>query len=194
MLHMATFADNLKRLRADARLTQLALAAASGVTQANISKYETGEAIPELSSLLKLATGLGVPLDPLVEGLDVKFDVMYQGLRVTATTEDVAVGETPTAGSPRLPDPSLDHILRGFPERPDEDGEGPHEPPSAEAVEKAHAQLRRLASELLAVSARLAARPVAVARNLEPGVHPRNARRRARTRTKHAPKPAAKRR
>lgn len=85
---MTTFADNLKRLRRAAGLTQTKLAELGGLKQGQVSLYETGSDIPELPSLLKLATGLRVTLEDLVEGLDVRFDLVYQELQASITIPD----------------------------------------------------------------------------------------------------------
>lgn len=185
---MQTFAENLKRLRKEARLTQNALAAASGVTQANISKYETGEAIPELSSLLKLAAGLEIPLEPLVEGLDVKFDAVYKGLHVSITaadTEDDA-SDPPVVGPPPT-NPSLEQIVPGYVASrsviPDE---------SPETLAPAATVLDRIMADLLTLRGRIVSGSDSVDDRRRPGSSEGPVRRgvggRGKTRTKKTPK------
>lgn len=58
-----TFARRLKALRAQAGLTQAALAERSGVAVSTIRQFEYGLREPTLGTLLKLADGLGVSLD-----------------------------------------------------------------------------------------------------------------------------------
>lgn len=180
---MPTFADNLKRLRDECKLTQVELARRAGLTQSAISRYETGEDIPEVSSLLKLATGLRLPLDPLVEGLDVKFDAVYRDLRISITSEET--GEEYGTETAELPPDVL-------PGAPDPIG-GAHEPDSQEMAAAIPA-LHRVVAELVSVVARLPHGPVAVARDLGSDVRPRAARPRPRTRPRTPSKAASKRR
>lgn len=49
----------LMQERSEAGLTQIELAKRSGIRQSNISRIEKGESIPTLSTLNKLAYGLG---------------------------------------------------------------------------------------------------------------------------------------
>lgn len=81
-----SFAQNLKRLRGGR--SQTAIAEAAGLTQSALSRYEKGKATPDLKTVLKLAAGLRVPLEPLVEGLDVRFDVVYRELQASITIPD----------------------------------------------------------------------------------------------------------
>jgi transcriptional regulator with XRE-family HTH domain len=145
-------------------MTQEQLAAETGVTQTAISRYEKGKVLPDLSSLLRLATGLRTALEPLVEGVDVRFDLMYQGLQATITTE--AVG-TEDASAEALP---LDAIIPGAPT-----GGTSDEPASAQNMAEAHAALTRVIAELVSVAGRFAPGPPPVARNLGPEIRPRAA-------------------
>lgn len=180
---MPTFADNLKRLRDECKLTQVELARRAGLTQSAISRYETGEDIPEVSSLLKLATGLRLPLDPLVEGLDVKFDAVYRDLHISITAEDT--GDAYGTETAELPA----NVLPGAPEP----AGGVREPDPTEMAEAIPA-LHRVVAELVSVVARLPHGPVAVARDLGSELRPRAPRPRPRTRPRAAPKTTQKRR
>ena len=55
----------LKRIRLAAGLTQAALAKALGVTQSNVSMWETGQAWPEGAMIEALADCLGCSIDDL---------------------------------------------------------------------------------------------------------------------------------
>lgn len=55
--------NNLKLLRKKSKLTQIALQMQTGVEQALISKYETGERIPPTETLLIFAEFFGVSID-----------------------------------------------------------------------------------------------------------------------------------
>lgn len=59
------FRENLYRLRREQSLNQEQLAEKIGVSRQAVSKWETGEASPDLPNLLALADALGVSLDTL---------------------------------------------------------------------------------------------------------------------------------
>lgn len=61
-----TFAHRLKVARAEARMTQADLEAASGVDQNSIARYELGTVTPGLDKVYALAVALGTDLDSLV--------------------------------------------------------------------------------------------------------------------------------
>ena len=63
---MAT-AENLRNARKAAGLTQEQAAAALGIPQSQIAKWETGKRIPKLPALKKLAALYQCPLDKLIE-------------------------------------------------------------------------------------------------------------------------------
>lgn len=54
---------NLRKLRKERGLTQLSLQMKTGIEQALISKYETGERIPPTDTLVILADFFGVSID-----------------------------------------------------------------------------------------------------------------------------------
>lgn len=55
--------NNLKKLRLERGLTQIALQMKTGIDQALISKYEKGERIPPTDTLMLLADFFGVSMD-----------------------------------------------------------------------------------------------------------------------------------
>ncbi|MDE6276108.1 MAG: helix-turn-helix domain-containing protein [Clostridia bacterium] len=65
---MNNFADFLYTLRKEKGMTQAELAELLGVTNKAVSKWETGEAMPETSLLLPLSRILGVSVDELLAG------------------------------------------------------------------------------------------------------------------------------
>ena len=54
---------NLRKLRKQHKLTQIALQMQTGIEQALLSKYETGDRIPPTETLLVLADFYNVSLD-----------------------------------------------------------------------------------------------------------------------------------
>lgn len=65
---MNNFGDFLYKLRKEKGLTQAELADALGVTNKAVSKWETGEAMPETSLLLPISRIFGVTVDELLDG------------------------------------------------------------------------------------------------------------------------------
>ena len=55
--------NNLRKLRKERRLTQISLQMKTGIEQALLSKFETGERIPPTETLLVLADFYGVSID-----------------------------------------------------------------------------------------------------------------------------------
>lgn len=54
---------NLRKLRKQRKLTQIALQMQTGIEQALLSKYETGDRVPPTETLLVLADFYNVSLD-----------------------------------------------------------------------------------------------------------------------------------
>ncbi len=55
--------NNLKKLRTQRKLTQIALQMQTGIEQSLLSKYETGERIPPTETLMILADFYNVSID-----------------------------------------------------------------------------------------------------------------------------------
>ncbi|MBO5019714.1 MAG: helix-turn-helix transcriptional regulator [Clostridia bacterium] len=55
--------NNLKKLRKNKGMTQIALQMATGIEQALLSKYENGERIPPTETLMRLADFYNVSMD-----------------------------------------------------------------------------------------------------------------------------------
>lgn len=64
--------ENLKELRQRLGLTQLALQMKTGIDQAVISKYESGERVPTVENLMLLAEFFNTSLDYLMDRTDEK--------------------------------------------------------------------------------------------------------------------------
>ncbi|WP_283679367.1 helix-turn-helix transcriptional regulator [Lentilactobacillus sp. Marseille-Q4993] len=62
------FSSQLTKLRKKEQLSQTDLASKVFVTRQSISKWERGEAVPDLNTLLKLTEALSVDLNELVFG------------------------------------------------------------------------------------------------------------------------------
>lgn len=62
--------ENLKKIRKDKGMTQIALQMQTGIEQALISKYETGERIPPTETLIILADFFNTNIDFLLDRTD----------------------------------------------------------------------------------------------------------------------------
>ena len=60
------FRDNLIELRKMANLSQEELAEKIGVSRQTLSKYETGESLPDIEKCMAIADVFGVTMDDLV--------------------------------------------------------------------------------------------------------------------------------
>lgn len=56
----------LKNLRKGRKMTQRNIADVFHISQTSVSKYETGDAVPDLETLVKMADYFGVSLDEFV--------------------------------------------------------------------------------------------------------------------------------
>ena len=59
--------ENLKKIRIERGMTQIALQMQTGIEQALISKYETGERIPPTETLIILADFFNTNIDLLLD-------------------------------------------------------------------------------------------------------------------------------
>ncbi|WP_102412622.1 helix-turn-helix domain-containing protein [Beduinella massiliensis] len=62
---------NLKKLRKERRLTQIAIKIETGIDQSLLSKYEHGERIPSTNDLIVLADFFKTNIDYLLDRTDV---------------------------------------------------------------------------------------------------------------------------
>ena len=62
--------NNLRKLRKERGLTQIALQMKTGIDQAQISKFETGERIPHTDALIILADFYNVSIDYILMRTD----------------------------------------------------------------------------------------------------------------------------
>ncbi len=62
-----TIYENIKKARKDAGLTQSELATAIGVTQKEISRWETGTRTPQVDTIVNICKALNVSADILLE-------------------------------------------------------------------------------------------------------------------------------
>ena len=63
---MATFIERVREARSRAHLTQMQLAVKSSIALRSIAAYESGEAEPNIESLVKLSGALGCSTDWLL--------------------------------------------------------------------------------------------------------------------------------
>ena len=67
--------ENLKKLRAEAKISQATLAEAIGVTQQSINKYENHNVEPDIESLRRMADYFGTTIDYIVGHSELRYKV-----------------------------------------------------------------------------------------------------------------------
>lgn len=67
---LASFAENLRRLRKQADLSQEELGSRAGIQMADISRYEGGHRDPRITTVARLAEALDVSITELLEPID----------------------------------------------------------------------------------------------------------------------------
>lgn len=60
--------ENIKAYRKEKKLTQTALASLISKSESTIQKYESGAVVPDINTLIKIASALGVELSLLLQG------------------------------------------------------------------------------------------------------------------------------
>ena len=68
------FSDNLRKARKRLHKSQAALSGETGVSVASICKYESGQMLPTVITGVELAKALGVTVEALVTGKEMKND------------------------------------------------------------------------------------------------------------------------
>ena len=68
------FSDNLRKARKRLHKSQTALSGETGVSVAAICKYESGQMLPTVVTAAELAKALGVTVEALVTGKEMKND------------------------------------------------------------------------------------------------------------------------
>ena len=68
------FSDNLRKARKRLHKSQTALSGETGVSVAAICKYESGMMLPTVVTAVELAKALGVTVEALVTGKEMKND------------------------------------------------------------------------------------------------------------------------
>ena len=68
------FSDNLRKARKRLHKSQAALSGETGVSVASICKYESGMMLPTVVTAAELAKALGVTVEALVTGREMKND------------------------------------------------------------------------------------------------------------------------
>jgi len=71
LFFMANFAQRLKDLRNQRKLTQTRLSELMGISPRVYSRWETGDVVPHFDTIVRLADTLGVSLDELAGRKDV---------------------------------------------------------------------------------------------------------------------------
>lgn len=84
------FPEQLVKLRKEQKLSQEELAQKLFLTRQSISKWETGDSVPDMDNLVQLAKILNVDLDELVLGIEKPTEGQAQKLWERLTEQDEA--------------------------------------------------------------------------------------------------------
>lgn len=90
---MNTFGEFLYALRKEKGMTQAELAKALGVTNKAVSKWETGEAMPETALLLPISRIFGVTVDELLAGKRAESEEAVDGVFCGDNAEKTEEGD-----------------------------------------------------------------------------------------------------
>jgi len=71
---LAAFARTLRRLRRERDLSQRALAAVAGLAEKHVSEIERANREPKLTTIFKLARGLGMAPEALIGEVDAQLE------------------------------------------------------------------------------------------------------------------------
>lgn len=73
---LAAFARTLRRLRRERDLSQRALAGVAGLAEKHVSEIERANREPKLTTIFKLARGLGVRPEALIGEVAAQYDAL----------------------------------------------------------------------------------------------------------------------
>ena len=102
-------AENIKKLRTDADMTQAKLADLVGVTRATVTQWETGWSQPRMGAVEKLAEVFGVPMGALVSD-------GRAAAQNALPVRGMPMAKVPLVGSTHAGKPSLSDQADEFPE------------------------------------------------------------------------------
>jgi transcriptional regulator with XRE-family HTH domain len=71
---LVVFGRTVRRIRRERDLSQLALAGAAGLAEKHVSEIERANREPKLTTILKLAKGLGMPAGELIAQVAAQLD------------------------------------------------------------------------------------------------------------------------
>ena len=139
---MSRFSENLRRLRFERHMTQEEFADLLGTTKQNISRYESGQVSPKISTAQTIADKLGISLSEL-NGTD-DFVSLFRGNDGRPTDLKVALDLLPPSVRPidrlhRQRVPMIGGVAAGLPiEDPEEVGVYVDSPVNADAAITVH--------------------------------------------------------
>lgn len=79
-----TVGENIKRIRKEKGLTQKQLGTLCRMADSAIRRYELGKAQPKLKTIHKIAEGLGVTVQTLVDGCGPEYDLAFRSAHAEA--------------------------------------------------------------------------------------------------------------
>lgn len=109
-----SFGEELKRIRKEKHMTQEALAASLNLNRATISKYESGQIMPPVEQVKKIAKALGVPYGPLLFGPEIMDDMERQRDAQRKAERETELSEYVDTIMPDCPDKRRARIINAL--------------------------------------------------------------------------------
>ncbi|WP_443657758.1 LexA family protein [Ellagibacter isourolithinifaciens] len=109
-----TIAENIRRIRRSAGMTQEEFGKLAGVSSMAVSQWENGRAVPRMGAVEKIAASLRIAKSDIIEGEVLSADSRFPSNRIPV--KGVPMGRVPLVGNTHAGKPCLPEELDEFPE------------------------------------------------------------------------------
>lgn len=109
-----TIAENIRRIRRSAGMTQEEFGKLAGVSSMAVSQWENGRAVPRMGAVEKIAASLRIAKSDIIEGEGLGADSRFPSNRIPV--KGMPMGRVPLVGNTHAGKPCLPEELDEFPE------------------------------------------------------------------------------
>lgn len=109
-----TIAENIRRIRRSAGMTQEEFGKLAGVSSMAVSQWENGRAVPRMGAVEKIAASLRIAKSDIIEGEVLGADSRFPSNRIPV--KGMPMGRVPLVGNTHAGKPCLPEELDEFPE------------------------------------------------------------------------------
>lgn len=109
-----TIAENIRRIRRSAGMTQEEFGKLAGVSSMAVSQWENGRAVPRMGAVEKIAASLRIAKSDIIEGEVLGADSRFTSNRIPV--KGMPMGRVPLVGNTHAGKPCLPEELDEFPE------------------------------------------------------------------------------